>query len=46
MVIFFISTITLLTKTTAAENEAALCYRRVRVLYSLAVVLAPNIVDN
>ena len=35
-----------LTKTTAAKNEVALSYHRVRVLYFLAVVFAATIISS
>ena len=37
-------TITVLTKTTAAQNEVALSYHRVRGLYSQAVVIEATII--
>ena len=36
----------ILTKTTAAQNDVALSYRRVRGLYFLAVVFAATIFEN
>ena len=36
----------LLTKTTAAQNEVALSYHRVRGLYFLAVVFATTVIYN
>ena len=42
---FYSLTTILLTKTTAAQNEIALSYHRVRGLYFLAVVFAATIVN-